>query len=60
MLAEHKVMLYDMHDAMNCISSMFMIYECHGYVCKLNSRLAEEDKIRVAGDNGFFDCCRGK
>ena len=44
MLAKHKVMLHDMHDAMNCVSSMFMIYECNDYACKLNSRLSEEDK----------------
>ena len=45
MLAKkHKVMLHDMYDAMNYVSSMFMIYECNGCVCKLSSCLAEEDK----------------
>ena len=44
MLAKHKVMLHDMYDAMNCVSSMFMMYECNGCVCKLSSCLAEEDK----------------
>ena len=37
-------MLHDMYDAMNCVSSMFMIYECNGCACKLSSCLAEEDE----------------
>ena len=59
MLAKHKVMLHDMYDAMNCISSMFMIYECSGCACKLSSCLAEENKSLITGDNEVFDCCRG-
>ena len=44
-------MLYDMYDAMNCVSSMFMIYECNGCACKLISRLAEANKsLAAAGD----------
>ena len=30
MLAKHKVMWHDMYDAMNRVSSMFMISECKG------------------------------
>ena len=48
MLAKHKVMLHDMYDAMNCVSSMFMVYECNDYACKLSSRLAVEDKSWTA------------
>ena len=41
-------MLHDMYDAMNCVSSMFMVYECNDYACKLSSRLAVEDKSWTA------------
>ena len=53
-------MLHDMYDAMNCVSSMFMIHECNGCACKLSSFLAEENKSLVTGDKEIFDCCRGK
>ena len=52
-------MLHDMYDAMNCVSSMFMIYEYNGCACKLSICLAEEDKPWIAGDNKIFDCCQG-
>ena len=49
-----------MYDAMDFVSSMSMIYECNGCACKLGSRLAEENKSLIAGDNEIFDCCQGK
>ena len=53
-------MLHDMYDAMNCVSLMFMIYECNGWACKLSGCLAEENKSLIIGDNEIFDCCRRK
>ena len=53
-------MLHDMYDAIKCVFSTFMIYECNVCACKLICCLAEEDKSLIAGDNKIFDCCRGK
>ena len=44
-------MLYDMYDAIKCVLSMFMIYECNVCACKLISCLAEENKSLITGDN---------
>ena len=44
-------MLHDMYDAIKCVLSMFMIYECNVCACKLISCLAEESKSLIAGDN---------
>ena len=50
-------MMHEMYDAMNCVSLMFMIYECNGCACKLSSCLVEEDEswimksLTVAGEN---------
>ena len=53
-------MLHGMYDAIQCVPSMFMIYEYNGCACKLISCLAEENKSLITGDNEIFDCCRGK
>ena len=53
-------MLHDMYDAMNCNSSMFMVYECNGDAYNLISYLVEENKSLVTGGNEIFDCRRGK
>ena len=53
-------MLHDMYDVIKCVLSMFMIYECNECACKLISRLAEENKSLISGDNEIFDYCRGK
>ena len=57
---KHKVMLHEMYDAIICVLSMFMIYECNVYAYKLISCFAEENKSWIAGDNKIFDRCRGK
>ena len=57
---KHKVMLDDMYDAMKCVPTMFMIYECNGCAGKMGSYLAEENKSLIVGDNENLDCCRGK
>ena len=53
-------MLHDMYDAIKCVLSMFMIYECNVYTCKMIGCLAEENESLIAGDNKIFDCCQGK
>ena len=53
-------MLYDMYDAIKCVLSRFMIYECNVCACKLIGCLAKENKSLMAGDNKILDCCRGK
>ena len=50
-------MLHDMYDAIKYALLMFMIYECNVCACKLISRLAEENKSLITGDNEMFDCC---
>ena len=52
-------MLHDMYEAIKCVLSMFIIYECNGCACKLISYLAEENKSLIAGDNKIFDYCWG-
>ena len=44
-------MLHEMYDALKCVISMFMIYECNVCACKLISCLAEENKSVITGDN---------
>ena len=61
-------MLHDMYDAMNRVSSIFMIYEYNGCACKPSVCLAETNKsLASAGeskcltdveDSRLFDCSR--
>ena len=44
-----------MYDAIKCVLSTLMIYECNGCACKLISCLAEENKSLITGDDKIFD-----
>ena len=41
-------MLHEMYDAIKCVLSMFMIYECNVCACKLICCIAEENKSLTA------------
>ena len=51
-------MLHAMYDAIKCVLSMFVIYECNVCACTLISCNAEENKSFMVGDNEILDCCR--
>ena len=62
MLAKtHKVMLHDMYDAIECVLSVIMIYECNGCACKLNKPLtaAGDSKPLIAETEKSFGLLLG-